>query len=158
MPRSKSASTSGRKKSASADPAGYLDLDGNKSISKFSQCKSLTGIRADDPEGYGALPVLLSRWTLSKLDEAYASFFRRVKANAGKAGFPRFRGRDGFRSFGLSEWRGIRLVGGKLLLKGVTGGLDVHMHRQLPEGSSIRSCVFSRVDRRWTVSLPGFRS
>jgi hypothetical protein len=37
----------------------------HKSVTHFEQTKSLTTIRADDPQGYGALPVNLSRWSLS---------------------------------------------------------------------------------------------
>ena len=69
------------------------------SVTRIDQNKSLTQIRADDPEGYGALPVTLSRWTLKKVDEAFAAFFRRIKAKNNKAGFPRFRGKAGWRSF-----------------------------------------------------------
>ena len=42
------------------------------SVNNFDQCKSLTEVRADDPDGYGALPAQLSRWTLKKLDQAFA--------------------------------------------------------------------------------------
>lgn len=40
------------------------------SITRFDQTKSLTVIRADDPDGYGAQPVAMSRWTLGQIDEA----------------------------------------------------------------------------------------
>lgn len=44
------------------------------------QYRSLTAIRAEDAQGYGALPVTLSRWTLKKADRAFQSFFARCKA------------------------------------------------------------------------------
>jgi putative transposase len=124
-----------------------------KTISNFDQKKSLTQIRADDPDGYGALPSNLSRWTLKRLDEAYSAFFDRVKANSGRAGFPRFRGLGNWRSFGFIEFSGIRLVGAKLLFKGMLGGLKVRMHRALPDDASIRSCVFTKDDKGWSVAL-----
>ena len=40
------------------------------SVTRIDQTKSLTTIRAFDPQGYGALPVTLSRWSLKKVDEA----------------------------------------------------------------------------------------
>jgi hypothetical protein len=40
------------------------------SVTRIDQSKSLTTIRAFDPQGYGALPVNLSRWSLKKVDEA----------------------------------------------------------------------------------------
>lgn len=123
------------------------------SISRIDQIKSLTVIRSDDPLGYGDIPANLSRWSLKKVDEAFQAFFKRVKVKRGKAGFPRFRGRSGWRSFGFSEFSGIRLLAGKIVFKGLTGGLRLHMHRPLPDGASIRSCVFTKDGRDWRVAL-----
>src|SRR5262249_34752731 len=96
-----------------------------KSITNFDQTKSLTVVRKDDPEGYGGLPVAPSRWTLTRLDLAYAAFFDRLKATNGRAGLPRFRGMNGWRSLGFSEFSGIRLIGSKLLFKSMPGRLKV---------------------------------
>ena len=63
------------------------------SVTRIDQTKSLTTIRAFDPQGYGALPVNLSRWSLNKVDEAFQAFFRRIRGKRGKAGFPRFKSR-----------------------------------------------------------------
>lgn len=119
----------------------------------FDQSRSLTVIRADDPHGYGALPVTLSRWPLKRVDEAFKAFFRRLKVKRGKAGYPRFRGKSGWRSFGFTEFVGIRLINGRLVIKGLAGGLKLHMHRLLPEGASIWSCVFTKEGRPWRVAL-----
>jgi putative transposase len=123
------------------------------SVTRIDQSRSLTQIRADDPQGYGALPAKLSRWTLKKVDEEFAAFFRRVKAKNDRAGFPRFRGRAGWRSFRFSEFSGVRLVDGRLMFKGMAGGLHLHQHRPLPAGASIRSCVLTRDGRAWRVAL-----
>jgi putative transposase len=40
------------------------------SVTRIDQTTSLTTIRAFDPQGYGAWPVTLSRWSLKKVDEA----------------------------------------------------------------------------------------
>src|SRR5215831_5757385 len=124
-----------------------------KSITNFDQTKSLTEVRKDDPEGYGGLPVTLSRWTLKRLDLAYAAFFDRLKAKDGRAGFPRFRGMNGWRSFGFSELCGIRRMGSQLLFKRMPGRLKVHFHRPLPADAPIRSCVFTKDDKGWSVSF-----
>jgi len=121
------------------------------SITFYDQTRSLTVIRSDDADGYGAMPVTLSRWSLKKVDEAFRAFFRRVKANAKKAGFPRFRGKDRWRSFGFTEFAGIRLKDGRLRFAGLS--IRMHMHRELPDGASLRSCVFTKVDRQWFVAL-----
>ena len=103
----------------------------HKSVTRIEQTKSLTTIRADDPQGYGALPVTLWRWSLKKVDEAFQAFFRRITAKCGKAGFPRFKSRHRWRSFGFCEFSGIRLIDGARLFKGMPGRLDLHLHRRL---------------------------
>ena len=124
-----------------------------KSITRVDQSKSLTTIRNDDPQGYGSVPVNLSRWTVNRLDDAFAGFLRRANANNGKVGFPRFRAKARWRSFGFAEFSGIRLIKQALIFKGIAGRLKLHMHRPLPAGASIRSCVFTKVGRSWSVNL-----
>lgn len=111
------------------------------------QCGALTEWRRSDPEA-AAVPLCLQRWTLKQLEEAYRGFFRRLKGG-GKPGFPRFRGKGRFESFGFAEFSGIRLDNRRLRFKGLPGGLRVHFHRPLPQDARIRSCVFSRDDKGW---------
>jgi hypothetical protein len=127
----------------------------HKSVTHFEQTKSLTTIRADDPQGYGALPVNLSRWSLKKVDEAFQAFFRRIEAKRGKGGFPRFKSMHRWRSFGFSEFSGIRLIDGALVFKGMPGRLKLHLHRPLPENASIRSCTLTKEGRAWRVHEVG---
>jgi putative transposase len=117
----------------------------------IDQCKALTQWRQSDPEA-ASVPLCLQRWTLKQLDEAYRGFFRRLRTG-GKPGFPRFRGKARFDSFGFREFRGIRLDNGRLRFQGMAGGLRVHLHRPLPEGASIRSCVFRRDVKGWKVGF-----
>ena len=119
--------------------------------SYIDQCKALTEWRQSDPEA-AAHPVSLQRWTLKRLDEAYRGFFRRLAAG-GKPGFPRFRGRGRFDTFGFREFCGIRFENGRIRFKGLPGGLRVHLHRPLPEGAVIRSAVFHREVNGWTVGF-----
>ena len=121
-----------------------------RSVSYFDQTKALTACRREIPE-MGALPVDLQRATLKRLDDAYRSLFRRVKAGK-KAGFPRFKGRGWFNSFGFREFSGITFDGRRLRFKGMPGGLRVHLHRPLPEGR-ILSCTFRRDTKGWTVAM-----
>jgi putative transposase len=122
------------------------------SITRLDQQKSLTQIRADDPEGLGTVALNVSRWTLKRLDEAFRAFFARAKRGA-KPGFPRFRGRDGWRSFGLLEWSGCRIVDGKIDLKGIDRPLRVNWHRELHANARILGVTFTLKGRRWFVSL-----
>src|SRR5258705_9741512 len=115
----------------------------------FDQTKALTEWRRDDP-GASAMPVALQRATLKRLDEAYKAFFRRIK-KGGKPGFPRFRGKGWFDSFGFREFCGISLKEGRLRFKSMPGSLRVHMHRQLPTDAVIRSCTFRRDVKGWVI-------
>jgi len=115
------------------------------------QCKALTEWRRSDPEA-ARVPLCLQRWTLKQLDEAYRGFFRRVRSGA-KPGFPRFRGKGRFASFGFREFSGIGFDNRRLRFKGMPGGLRVHLHRPLPESAAIRSCVFRRDVKGWKVGF-----
>lgn len=123
------------------------------SIGMNDQTRSLTKIRAFDPV-YGGVPYDVSKWTLKRLDDAMKAFFRRAKARAGHAGFPRFRGAGRWSSFGFHQRGGLRLVRDKLLFSsGLTGGLRLKAHRTLPEGAVLKSAVFTREGRHWRVAL-----
>jgi putative transposase len=115
----------------------------------FDQTKALTQWRHEDPEA-SALPVALQRATLKRLDEAYKGFFRRVKSGS-KPGFPRFRGKGWFDSFGFQEFRGISMNAGKLRFKGMPRALRIHLHRPMP--AVVKSCVLRRDVNGWTVGL-----
>ncbi len=117
----------------------------------FDQTKALTEWRQDEPEA-SFLPVNLQRATLKRLDEAYRAFFRRVKIG-GKPGFPRFRGKGWFDSFGFREFSGITLRERRLRFKGMPGSLRLHLHRPMPAEAVINSCVFRRDAKGWMVGF-----
>ena len=121
-----------------------------KSISCFDQFKLVTELRKQ-PE-YSCIPANIQRATIKRLDEAFKGFFSRIKRGE-KAGFPRFKGRDWWSSFGFSEFCGIRFDGKNILIKGLTGKLRVWIHRKMPEDAEILGCTFKRNHKRWTVSF-----
>ena len=83
-----------------------------RSIGFADQCKSVTAIRLDDP-AYRVLNAQSLQVTLKRLDRAFQSFFRRVKAGQAP-GFPRFKGRDRFPGFGFkSHGDGFRFTPGQ---------------------------------------------
>ena len=66
----------------------------------------------------------------SDVDKAYQAFFRRVKRGE-TPGYPRFKGRTRFDSFGLKEYgNGFKLDGRRLRLTGI-GWLRVRWHRPI---------------------------
>lgn len=104
----------------------------------YDQLRELTELRKE-PE-YSAIPAKLQRWTLSRLDDSFKAFFRRVKAGE-EPGFPRFKGKNRWRSFGFAEFHSIRLRNNRLYFKGMSS-LRVYFHRPLPEGKML-SCTFT---------------
>lgn len=122
------------------------------SISNADQTKSLTAIRKFEP-AYGNVPYNLSKWSLGRCDDAMKAFFARAKKKAGKAGFPRFRSKARWNSFGFSQIGGCRLKGDKLLFKGMHGKLKLSMHRDLPKDVILKSAIFTKAGRFWKVAL-----
>lgn len=116
-----------------------------KTITLYDQTKSLTVCRADLGD-MAELPVSLQRGTLKRVDEAYKGFFRRKK------GFPRFRGRNWFKSFSFTEFSGIRLTQpNRVNFKGMSS-LRFHLHRPLP--SDIRAVTFKKESSGdWLISF-----
>lgn len=117
----------------------------------FDQTRALTEWRNADHSA-AETPSNVQRWTLHRLDKAYQGFFRRAERRSGKAGFPRFRGKGRWRSFGFAEFKGIRLDGKRLRFSTMPGGLRVHLHRPLPIGKPL-SCIFTRDAKGWSVSF-----
>ncbi len=100
-----------------------------------------------------SVPANMQRWTLKRVDDAFKAFFRRLKANKEKAGFPRFRSKNRWNSFGFKEFSGIRFKNGKVYIAGNQYGIRVHMHRPLPSECSIRSCIFTKKTDGWYISF-----
>ena len=89
----------------------------------------MKAIRAEFPE-YEAIHSHVLQDVLARLEKTYQAFFRRVKAGE-KAGFPRFKGRNRFRSFTFKEYgNGARLDNGFLVLSKI-GRISVHWSRPM---------------------------
>ena len=120
-----------------------------KFITYIDQQNELTELRRD-PQ-YCNIAGRIQRWTLKRVDDAYQGFFRRIKSSE-KPGFPRFRGKARWRSFGFSEFRGITMHGNRLRFKGLPGSMRVQLHRAPPEGHPL-SCSFTRDCKGWSISI-----
>jgi putative transposase len=97
----------------------------------------------------------MQRWPLKQVDLAFTAFFRRVKEKATRAGFPRFRGREWFKTLGFTDRSGWAVNGARLRMKGI-GSVRLHLHRALP--STPIACKVKREGRNWyallTVEVP----
>jgi len=84
-----------------------------KTLSAFAQCLELKEVCADGGPCFGIQQRPLA-FTLRRLDDAYAAFFRRAKAG-GTPGFPRFRAKERFNTFETDRFqvtdRRLRLLG-----------------------------------------------
>jgi len=67
-----------------------------------SQCLELTQVRKELKE-YRDLNAQSEQLTLKRLDSAFSHFFRRVREQKEKPGFPRFKSKNRFKSFGYKS-------------------------------------------------------
>lgn len=100
-----------------------------RTIHKFEQMRRVKERRATNPYAAGVCSHTL-QVVIADLDKAFQAFFRRVKAGE-KPGYPRFKGKDRFDSFGLKEYGcGFKIDGRRLKLMGI-GRICVRWHRPL---------------------------
>ncbi|MCA0454585.1 MAG: transposase [Chloroflexi bacterium] len=86
------------------------------------------------------------------IQKAFDGFFRRVQAGE-KAGYPRYKGRNGFNSFGFAEHgNGFRLDGNRLKVFGA-GRIPVRMHRAIPDNGTIKTCRIKYQAGQWFVAF-----
>lgn len=136
------------------------------SVSLATQEKAVKHVKALCPE-YDALHTHLYQDALSRLDEAFQGFFRRVKAGQ-KAGFPRFKSFGRYTSFTFKDagtGNGARLIdkdakrgsgpafptvmgGGKRLLLSGIGKVKLKLHRPY-EGRVKQVRVCRKSDGHW---------
>ena len=110
-----------------------------RSVGKFEQLRKVRELKRSDPSAANVHSHIL-QVVVQDVDKAFQSFFRRVKAGE-TAGYPRFKGRDRFDSFGLKEYgNGFKVDGRRLKLSGI-GRLRVRWHRPI-EGTikTVRVC------------------
>lgn len=100
-----------------------------RTVGKYEQKRRIKEYRAENPYA-GKIPHGMLQVVVSDLDKAYRAFFRRLKLGE-KPGFPRFRGRYRFDSFGLQLLgNGFKLDGRRLKLTGI-GRVAVRWHRPI---------------------------
>jgi putative transposase len=110
-----------------------------RSVGKFEQLRKVKELKQSNPDAANIHSHIL-QIVVQDLEKAFQAFFRRVKVGE-KAGYPRFKGKNRFDSFGLKEYgNGFKLDGRRLRLSGI-GRLRVRWHRPL-EGiiKTVRIC------------------
>ena len=125
-----------------------------KQVSYQDQCKSLTLVRSDDPEGIGTLNVAVARGALQRVDRAMKAFFRRCKAGD-KPGFPRFRSRRRYKTIEINDVRAnqVRLTKTHVVVR-VNGLPALRLQRtERHQEATPRSIRITRRRRGVTVDL-----
>jgi putative transposase len=113
------------------------ELEG-RSVSKYDQLGQVKCYKKTFPQAKQVHSHVLQVAT-ADADKAFQAFFRRVKAGE-TPGYPRFKGRNRFHSFGFKEHEnGFRLDGKRLKVFGA-GRIRVRVHRPLPENGVIKTC------------------
>ncbi len=125
-----------------------------KGRSYYDQCRALTEVRSDDPE-YESISVQVFRGVIGRIDKAFQSFFRRVKAKE-KAGFPRWRSKHRWHTIEINDqcWRMLKREGDKTVLK-IKGlpRIVVRPSRELPPNVLLKAIRITRKPLRTEVAL-----
>ncbi len=117
----------------------YRKTRGSRSF--FSQCLGLTELRKSAE--FSRFPTIMQRYALQQVDHAYKSFFAR-------GGFPRFKGREWYKTIGWNQSDGWKLRDGLFIAKGI-GAIRILLSRNLP--SEPRGCRIKREGRHWYISF-----
>jgi putative transposase len=121
----------------------------HRSISAFDQKKELPEIKRAFPE-YNEVGSQVLQDVIERLDKAYQGFFRRLNKGNGKAGFPRFKGRNRYDSFTLKQ-TGWKLDGKYLSIRNV-GRFKLRLSR--PIEGSIKTITIRRASTsKWFATF-----
>jgi putative transposase len=119
------------------------------SLTQYDQEAELKIIRAEFSE-YAAIHSHVLQDVLARLERTYQDFFRRIREGE-KAGYPRFKGRNRWRSFTYKEFgNGARLDNGYLVLSKI-GRIAVHWSRPI-EGTPKTVTVSKEADG-WYMAI-----
>lgn len=120
-----------------------------RSVCKTEQFRRVKGLKDTSPYAKGIHSHIL-QVVVTDVAKAFDAFFRRVKAGE-KPGYPRFKGRFRFDSFGLKEYgNGFKIDGRRLQISGI-GRIAVRWHR--PIEGDIKTVRIVRKADGWYASF-----
>lgn len=120
-----------------------------KGLSYYDHCADLTELRAADPF-WREVPINVTRDAVLRCHNAFQNFFRRVKAKSGKPGFPRFKGRNRWRSFSVGV-PGKCIQKNRIRVSGVDGLIPARNIRPIEGKIKLQRIV--RKAGRWFCQL-----
>ncbi len=120
-----------------------------ESISKYAQLRKVKELKDTNPYAASIHSHVLQT-VVADLDKAYQAFFRRIQSGE-TPGYPRFKGKNRFDSFGFKEYgNGFKVDGRRLKLSGV-GRIRIFWHRQI-EGT-VKTLRIRRASDCWYASF-----
>lgn len=120
-----------------------------ESICKFAQLRKVKDEKVSNPFAANIHSHVL-QVVVADLDKAFQAFFRRIKSGE-TPGYPRFKGKNRFDSFGYKEYgNGFKLDGRRLRLSGI-GRVAVRWHR--PIEGEIKTVRIHRKAGDWYASF-----
>ena len=127
-----------------------------RGINYPAQWTHFRDIRNNKPDSFGMLNATSLQQMLRRLDKSFAAFFRRLKAGE-TPGFPRFKGRNRFKSIEYRYGDGSKLRPKdngqvRFYIQNV-GEIKVIYHRPIPDGADIKHVVVKRITNKWYVCL-----
>jgi putative transposase len=127
-----------------------------KGINYQAQWAHFRDMRHSEPDTFGKLNATSIQQLLRRLDKAFSAFFRRLKAGE-IPGFPRFKGRNRFKSMEYTYSDGCKLrcneQGRFAFYVQNVGEMRMCYHRAIPENASIKHVVVKCVQKRWYACL-----
>jgi len=131
---------------AALEQRRYAWLRRRRSVPLYQQVYELTDVRAAKL-GPPAMSYSAMRNSLRRVDRAFETFIRRVKAGE-TPGYPRFRSRRRYDSLTWSaDWS---IWQRRLALHGI-GHLKVKWHREIPKVARVCTVTVRRVNGRWNA-------
>ena len=125
-------------------------------IAYHAQWTYFRDLRRANPETLGLLNASSLQQLLRRLDKAFQAFFRRLKAGD-MPGFPRFKGRNRFKSIEYTYGDGCKLrqneQGRRYFYIQNVGNVRLCFHRNLQEGAQIKHVVIQCINQRWYACL-----
>ena len=117
-----------------------------ETIGKYEQLHRVKDHKASNPWAAGVHSHVL-QVVVADLDKAFQAFFRRVNAGEDEVGYPRFKGRNRFSSFGFKEYgNGFKIDGRRVRMSGI-GRIAVRWHR--PLGGTIKTLRLIKKASGW---------
>ncbi len=116
-------------------------------INHYSQANQLAEIKESNPE-FKQVHSQVLQDVLKRLDNAFANFYRRVKAGEAP-GYPRFKGRNRFHSITFPQ-AGWNLKNDKLTLAKI-GTVKVKLHREVV--GKVKTVTLKKEGNQWYVTF-----